>query len=66
MDGYICSTVYSTPEWSYSVTHTQCTKYFGESVVQYCKSVQLLVLQYCTPVQQCTLCTSLYGTYLVL
>ena len=35
MDGYICYTVYSTPEWSYSITHTQCTKYSGESVVQY-------------------------------
>ena len=28
MDAYICSTVYSTPEWSYSVTTTTQTKAF--------------------------------------
>jgi hypothetical protein len=50
VDGYICSTVYSTTEWSYSVTHTQCTKYSGESVLYVSTIVGFTVLYSSTTV----------------
>jgi hypothetical protein len=34
VDVYICSTVYSTPEWSYSVTHTQTHKHTNKHTKQ--------------------------------
>ena len=36
VDGYICPTVYSTPEWSYSVTNTQTHKHTHKANLKVC------------------------------
>ena len=48
MDGYICTTVYSTPEWSYSVTHKHTNKGFS-NFPRSTTWMYIFVLQYTVP-----------------